>query len=56
MTIEELRRLIELKEEAYHQALTEMEIALIRFKDRFVQRLVLTFSYRDERFLVRRFL
>lgn len=34
MTIEELRNLIQKKEEAYHQALTEMEIALIRFKDR----------------------
>ena len=34
LTIEELKSLIEKKEEAYHQSLTEMEIGLIRFKDR----------------------
>lgn len=34
MTIEELKNLIQQKEQAYHRALTEMEIALIRFKDR----------------------
>ena len=47
MTIEELRSLIQKKEEAYHQALTEMEIALIRFKDRYARRRVgsnLTFA------------
>ena len=37
-TIEDLRTLIEKKQEAYRQALEQMEIALITFKNRSVIR------------------